>query len=174
MMPLYLQPFGSVVFVCASRVHFMRRALRRAFSLFLPWLFVMAGPLLGAEPKVQIQSPKDGSRLVQDQDLVLVNGKVSTQGERTPNVDIFFILDISGSTANYAGVDLGDSNLPSSSSPRWGQPQISIFGGGLGLGGPPMRDLRNSIFAAEVAASRRLLSQLNAQTTRVGLITFSQ
>jgi len=104
--------------------------------------------------------------------MVLISGKVSTQGERTPNVDIFFVLDISGSTANYAGVDLGDANLPSSGSPRWGRPQISIFGGGLG--GPPMRDLRNSILAAEVAASRRLLSQLNAQTTRVGLITFSQ
>jgi hypothetical protein len=34
-------------------------------------------------------------------------------------------------------------------------------------------NLRNSIFAAEVAASRRLLAQLDAQTTRVGVITFS-
>jgi von Willebrand factor type A domain len=145
----------------------------QAFAwLFLSWLLWLPNGSWGAEPKVQIQSPKEGSRIVQDQEMVLISGKVSTQGERTPNVDIFFVLDISGSTANYAGVDLGDANLPSSGSTRWGRPQISIFGGGLG--GPPMRDLRNSILAAEVAASRRLLSQLNAQTTRVGVITFSQ
>jgi hypothetical protein len=143
-----------------------------ALPLFLSLLLWFPNGSWGAEPKVQIQSPKDGSRIVQDQEMVLISGKVSTQGERTPNVDIFFVLDISGSTANYAGVDLGDANLPSSGSTRWGRPQISIFGGGLG--GPPMRDLRNSILAAEVAASRRLLSQLNAQTTRVGVITFSQ
>ncbi len=153
----------------------MRRSLRQAFLLVLPWLSVLPCGLWGAEPKVQIQSPKDGSRIVQDQDVVLVSGKVSSQGERTPNVDIFFVLDVSGSTINYAGVNLGDSaNLPPSSSPQWGRPQISIFGGGLNLGGPPVRDLRNSILAAEVAGSRRLLSQLNSQTTRVGVITFSQ
>jgi hypothetical protein len=32
--------------------------------------------------------------------------------------------------------------------------------------------LRNSILAAEIVASRRLLSQLNPETTRVGVITF--
>ena len=33
---------------------------------------------------------------------------------------------------------------------------------------------RNSIFAAEVLASRRLLSQLNPEITRVGVITFGE
>jgi hypothetical protein len=46
--------------------------------------------------------------------------------------------------------------------------------GGFGIGGsPPFRDLRSSILAAEIAASRRLLSQLNSETTRVGVITFA-
>jgi hypothetical protein len=53
-----------------------------------------------------------------------------------------------------------------------GWPQISI--GGLGMGFPPPRDLRNSILAAEIAASRRLLSQLNNGTTRVGIIAFAE
>jgi hypothetical protein len=35
-------------------------------------------------------------------------------------------------------------------------------------------DLRNSILMAEVTATRRLLSQLNPETTRVGLITFAE
>lgn len=38
---------------------------------------------------------------------------------------------------------------------------------------PGPHNLRNSILAAEVVASRRLLSQLNPETTRVGVITFS-
>jgi hypothetical protein len=51
-------------------------------------------------------------------------------------------------------------------------PQISI--GGMPIGRPPMRNLRNSILAAEVAAARRLLLQLNPETTRVGVLTFSE
>ncbi|MBI2985868.1 MAG: VWA domain-containing protein [Deltaproteobacteria bacterium] len=125
---------------------------------------------------MQIHSPKNGSRIVQDQEGVLVSGKVSTQAARTPNVDIFFVVDVSGSTAHYAGVDLGDAaDLPLPDSPSgWGRPQISVFGGGFGMSGPPIRNLRNSVLAAEIAATRRFLSQLNPQTTRVGLITFSE
>src|SRR3989338_8272673 len=156
----------------------MSRTGRRNFLFWFPlsWLFLCPHESWAVEPSVQIQSPKNGSRIVQDQNSVLVNGKVSTQGTRTPNVDIFFVVDVSGSTAHYAGVDFGDSAdppLPSGPS-GWGGPQISIFGGGFGMGGPPIRNLRNSILAAEVAAARRLLSQLNAETTRVGLITFSE
>lgn len=126
---------------------------------------------LGAEPKVQILSPKDGSRITQEQNTLLVSGKVASQAARSPNVDIFLVVDISGSTAQYAGVDMGDlAQLPDSSG--FGRPQISI--GGFSLGQPPVRNLRNSILAAEVAAARRLLLQLSSQTTRVGVITFSE
>ena len=106
--------------------------------------------------------------------MVLVSGKVASQGARSPNVDIFLVIDVSGSTAQYAGVDLGDAGLPTdgSGSSGFGTPQISI--GGFGFGQPPLRNLRNSILAAEVAAARRLLLQLNSQTTRVGVITFSE
>jgi Mg-chelatase subunit ChlD len=110
---------------------------------------------------------------------VLVNGKVSTLGERNPNADIFFVIDTSGSTAHYAGIDFGDAGNPVPvDPPGWRSPQISIFGGGFGLGNTPPfpypRDLSSSILAAEVAASRRLLSQLNSETTRVGIITFAE
>lgn len=126
---------------------------------------------LGAEPKVQILSPKDGSRISQEQNTLLVSGKVASQAARSANVDIFLVVDISGSTAQYAGVDMGDlAQLPDSSG--FGRPQISI--GGFSLGQPPVRNLRNSILAAEVAAARRLLLQLNSQSTRVGVLTFSE
>jgi hypothetical protein len=132
---------------------------------------------LSAEPIVQIHSPKDGSRIEQEQSFIFVSGKVFTREIRTPNVDIFFVLDVSGSTAHYAGVDLGDfEDLPGATdSGSRGRPQITVFGGGFGMGGrPPVRDLKNSIMAAEVAATRRLLSQLNPETTRIGLITFGE
>ena len=128
---------------------------------------------LGAEPKVQILSPKDGTHITQEQKTLLVSGKVASQAVRSSNVDIFLVVDISGSTSQYAGVDMGDlGQLPDGmGSSGFGRPQISI--GGFSLGQPPMRNLRNSILAAEVAAARRLLLQLNSQTTRVGVLTFS-
>ena len=148
----------------------MLPVIRRA--LFSLSLVIACFSLARAEPKVQILSPKDGTGIAQEQDTILVNGKVSTLGERNPNVDILFVIDTSGSTARYAGVDFGDSASPNMGGSGLGWPQISI--GGFGMGYPFPRDLRNSILAAEVAASRRLLSQLNSETTRVGVITFAE
>lgn len=155
----------------------MNQAILRLYSqgLLLVLAVFYTAFAAGAEPKVQILSPKDGSRISQDQKTVLVSGKVGNQAARSPNVDIAFIVDTSGSTAAYAGVDLGDAGqLPDSgSSSRFPTPQISIGGVSVG-GGLPMRNLRNSVLAAEVAAARRVLLQLNPQTTRVGVIAFGQ
>jgi hypothetical protein len=72
-------------------------------------------------------------------------------------------------------VDFGDTNLPVGSNlKRRGTGQVRVFGGGLGMHVPAVTDLSNSILAAEVAATRRLLAQLNSETTRVGLITFGE
>ena len=144
--------------------------------LWLVFLFYSSG-VWAAEPRVQILSPKDGSRVTQEQNSVLISGKVATDLGRSPNVDIVFVIDISGSTSQYAGADFGDMGpLPDNSgSFGLGRPQISIGGmGGIGIGQPSFRNLRNSILAAEVAASRRLLLQLNSETTRIGVVTFGE
>jgi hypothetical protein len=147
-----------------SRVWFVR--------LYLVLLVVAGFDSVGlAEPKLQILSPKDGSRITQDQKSIFVNGKVARDAGRSANVDIFLVIDISGSTAMYGGADLGDADQPPESS-GFGMPQISI--GGMSLGKPPLRNPRNSILAAEIAAARRLLLQLNSETTRVGVLTFSE
>ena len=127
-------------------------------------------PVASAQPKVQILSPKNGTQITQDQKSVLVSGKVAREMGRSGNVDIFLVIDVSGSTALYAGADLGDADQPPDST-GFPMPQISI--GGFGLGGPPMSNPRNSVLAAEVAAARRLLLQLNHETTRVGVLSFS-
>lgn len=148
----------------------------RFVKLWLVLFLVLLGPkpVSPAEPRVQILSPKTDDRITQDQSTILVSGKVASQNARSSNVDIMLVIDISGSTIQYAGVDLGDANqLPDSAgSSGFRRPQISI--GGLSIGAPPMRNLRNSILAAEVAAARRLLLQLSAQTTRVGVIVFGE
>jgi Mg-chelatase subunit ChlD len=151
----------------------MNQSLSRFCELCLLSVLLVLQPslTLGAEPRVQILSPKDGSRITQEQNTILVSGKVASQAARSANVDIFLVVDISGSTAQYAGVDMGDlAQLPDFSG--FGRPQISI--GGFSLGQPPVRNLRNSVLAAEVAAARRLLLQLNSQSTRVGVLTFSE
>jgi hypothetical protein len=129
-----------------------------------------------AEPKVEILSPKDGARLTQEQSSIFVNGKVATDIGRSPSVDLMFVIDVSGSTSQYAGSDFGDlAELPDGAgSSGFGSPQITIFGGPVTLGRPSMRNLKNSILAAEIAAARRLLLQLNSQTTRVGVVTFGE
>jgi Mg-chelatase subunit ChlD len=145
---------------------------RLSLVVFCAFLFAISLDSVGfAEPKVQILSPKDGSRITQDQKSIFVSGKVAREAGRSERVDIFLVIDISGSTALYAGADLGEADQPPATS-GFPMPQISI--GGMGLGKPPLRNPRNSILAAEVAAARRLLLQLNRDTTRVGVLTFSE
>jgi hypothetical protein len=145
---------------------------RLSLVVFCAFLFAISLDSVGfAEPKVQILSPKDGSRITQDQKSIFVSGKVAREAGRSERVDIFLVIDISGSTALYAGADLGEADQPPATS-GFPMPQISI--GGMSLGKPPLRNPRNSILAAEVAAARRLLLQLNRDTTRVGVLTFSE
>src|SRR5918992_754990 len=147
--------------------------LRYVFlASFLVCLLSWPFPLFSAEAKVQIHSPKNGDTISQEQNLVFVTGKVATTAARSANVDIMLLLDASGSTAQYAGIDLGGMDqLPDTGS---GVVTPQIFIGGMSVGRPSLRNLRNSIFAAEIIAARRLLTQLNPQTTRVGLVTFGE
>src|SRR5438046_4802570 len=101
---------------------------RLSLVVFCVFLFVISLDRVGfAEPKVQILSPKDGSRITQDQKSIFVNGKVARDAGRSANVDIFLVIDISGSTAMYGGADLGDADQPPERS-GFGMQQISIVG----------------------------------------------
>jgi len=151
---------------------------QQTYRFFVPWLVLFIGAILNpasaAEPRVQILSPKDGGRITQEQNLIFVSGKVARDAARSARVDVFLVVDVSGSTAQYAGSDLGDAGeLPDNSGfSGFPTPQISI--GGMSVGRPSARNLRNSVLAAEVAAARRLLLQLNPETTRVGVLTFGE
>src|SRR5262245_44296035 len=108
----------------------MNQFLFRVRELSFFWLVFLFGSngLCAAESIVQIHAPKDGSRITQDQSSVLISVNVATDLGRSPNVDIIFVIDISGSTSQYAGADFGDMGpLPDNSgSFGLGRPQISI------------------------------------------------
>ena len=149
----------------ASVIFASERRLQLALIFFL--LIVCSKRTWSAELTVQIRSPNNGAHITQEQDYLLVSGKVVSGANRSPFVDIILAIDVSGSTAAYAGVDFPEIA------------QLSNFYLYLGRGmsippGPYSGPLnkRNSIFAAEILASRRLLSQLNPETTRVGVVTF--
>lgn len=150
----------------------MLKLCSRFVSLVLPFalLITFSQPTTGAELTVQIRSPKDGAAIAQEQPYVLVGGKAAIKTGGSGYVDIFLVLDVSGSTARDAGVEFHEPHefpnfyyhlkmLPACS---------AMMGDHSGL-----YNLSHSIFAAEIVASRRLLSQLNPETTRVGVITFS-
>src|SRR5512139_3633203 len=116
-----------------------------------------------AEPRIQILTPKDGAQIAEDQKTILISGKVASDNVRSANVDIFLILDTSGSTVLSAGAEFANQGeLPDKyvlgGAPRM-QPQISISGRGFGMGAPSYEssrlNLRHSILGAEVVASRR-------------------
>ena len=122
---------------------------------------------------VQIRSPKDGAQIIQEQAYILVGGKAAVKTDQPGYTDIFLVLDVSGSTAQYAGADFAEfSQLPNFYIDR-----RKLGGLGLPCAGPVRSGplfMPNSILAAEIMASRRLLPQLNPETTRIGVITFGE
>lgn len=152
-------------------------------QIFLPWLVFALVGLAGrsgfaAEPKIEVISPRNNERIAHNESTVLVRGKVASHRARSTDVDIVFLMDNSGSTANHAGINFPEfKDLPTlypAPSPRR---STTLTSGSQRsaptVGDPPKFNRRNSIFAAEIVALRRLLSQLNSENTRVGLITFS-
>jgi hypothetical protein len=93
----------------------MNQSRSRIFKLTLAFLLLItfAHETMGAELTVQIRSPKDGSEITQEQAYVLVGGKAAIKTGGSGLVDIFLVIDVSASTALYAGVDFSEfSHLP--------------------------------------------------------------
>src|SRR5215467_13358809 len=148
----------------------MLKLCSRFVSLGIPFalLITFSNKTIGAELTVQIRSPKDGSQITQEQAYVLVGGKTAVETGGSGSVDIFLVLDVSGSTAQYSGAEFAEfSQLPN---------RYVHLGPGKcpGIAKPGSFNLRNSILSAEIVAGRRLLGQLNSETTRIGVITFGE
>ena len=147
-----------------SRTHFLQLGI----TVFL--IISFSNRAWSTDLTVQIRSPKDESTITQEQAYILVGGKAEVQTGRAGYVDIFLVIDVSASTALYAGIDFSEfSRLPNSYVTT--RMVIGRIPSNCSIG-PGSHNLRISTFASEIVASRRLLSQLNPATTRVGVITF--
>jgi hypothetical protein len=120
-----------------------------------------------AELRLSIDSPQPGAVIGDPGGTVFVAGQaLAMLGEYQP-FDIVFVVDTSESTSAPSGADIdGDGKVGERRGGQW----LTVFGRVLPLGNS---DGGDSVLAAEVAAVRVLLEQLDPRSTRVGLVTFS-
>ena len=112
--------------------------------------------------KIEIRSPKPGETIKNKPDMAPLAG-LAIAGERPTAFDVMLVLDVSGSTEYPSGIDVDNDG-------KIGQTQRSIT---PGVGDMANDDPDDSILAAEVAASKALLDQLDPQRVHIGVASFS-
>ncbi len=125
-----------------------------------------AAATAAAEPRaqVQVEFPGDGIVVGQSTCGVFVAGRAVARGQDFRRFDIAVVIDISESTRGPSGADIdGDGRVGAPEEKRVGQGYTQVVSSDPG----------DSILAAEVAAARRLLGQVDQRLTRVAVITFS-
>lgn len=111
-------------------------------------------------PRVEILHPRDGAMVRQRQPQILLKGRVTPPAARTSSLDVLFVIDVSGSTRKYAGLNFLTGLSPAEQQRGF----ISDAG--------HYSETDNSILGAAVGATRRLVTQLDPGASRVGIITF--
>ena len=140
----------------ASCVH-----VRLAFLL----LAALVATSARADVRVSIEAPRPGQKVENRVDQAPIRGTASADGKRAADFDVMIVLDVSGSTRSPSGVDVdGDGHV--GVDPR--RELIPGFPGDI-----ENTDPDDSVFEAQMAATRALLRGLDAQRVRVGLATFA-
>lgn len=127
------------------------------------WIWLAAVLLLPIAARaetitLEIHTPKDKAEQV-GAGIVFVSGLALAHEGRRPKLDIVFVIDVSGSTAAASGADVD---------------RDGSVGRGLVIPGVIATDAGgDSVLAAEVAAVGLVLERLDPQSTRVGIVTFS-
>ena len=132
--------------------------------LAAPWATRAGG---GSERlQLDIDAPEAGARIGLP-GRAFVAGRALAQAARGGGFDVMIVIDRSASTAGPSRADIdGDGKTGR----RWGSPYLLFLPRLLLL---PNTDRGDSILAAEVAAARTLLEQLEPQGTRVGIVAFA-
>ncbi len=123
----------------------------------------------GDKPRLllTVDTPEPDSVVGDPSGMAFVSGQAMALFGEMHTFDIFFVIDASQSTAAPSGADIdGDGQIGH----RRGQSFLSVLGKILPL---PNSDSGDSVLAAEIAAVRVLLDQLDPRTTRTGVIYFS-
>lgn len=120
-----------------------------------------------AKLMLTIESPEPGAVIGDPGGMAFLSGKALALFGDYQTFDIAFVIDTSESTAAPSGADIdGDGKIGARAGASW----LSIFGQVLPL---PNTDRGDSVLAAEIAAVKTLLEQLDPRTTRVGVTAFS-
>jgi len=113
--------------------------------------------------QLEVSLPPDAGRIPPNPCGIFVSGRAvaSTGGLR--GFDVVIVIDTSLSTIEPTGADINGNG-------RIGSPYLGRVGSLFDQSGD---DPGDSILAAEVAAARRLLAELDPRNTRVALVTFA-
>ncbi|MEE9608700.1 MAG: vWA domain-containing protein [Myxococcota bacterium] len=149
----------------------MRRFVR-ATGLLAAASLLLGGAAAEGRGWLAVRAPLDGELLSGPVPFVQVSGRA---GPDRGGQDVVIALDVSGSTLDPSGIDIdGDGRLGSMLQPL----PLALL---LGPTEPwhrfwdegPVFDAGDTVRAAEVAAARRLLAQLDLGLTRVGIVSFA-
>lgn len=141
-------------------------------SLYGLLLLVLAAPDARAgdddgQLRLTLEAPERGSVIATSEGRALVAGQALAVGGRAGAFDVIVVIDTSKSTAAPSGADVdGDGRVGA----EMGARKLPVLGKLLDLSSD---DRGDSILAAEVAAARTLLAQLDPRSTRVGIVAFA-
>ena len=132
-------------------------------QLAAAWLLVLAHSPASAEQLwAEVEHPVRGQVVREPIGLVEVRGWAGS-GLRGYH-DVVLVIDRSGSTWNASGVDVdGDEKIG----------RNVIVEGAAGQRRRVVTDPDDTIAEAELVAARRLVERLDAETTRMGIVTFA-
>lgn len=117
--------------------------------------------------ELQIETPEDGAIVGDPGGFAFIAGRALALYGEHQTFDIIFAIDTSESTSASSGADIdGDGEVGRPRGGKW----LSVLGSVVPM---PLTDRDDSVLAAEVAAARALLDQLDPRSTRVGVIAFS-
>jgi hypothetical protein len=133
---------------------------------------VMLAPLsVGADksgPKLilGIDSPSPNTVIGDPAGMAFISGKALALFGELQTFDIMFAIDTSESTSSPSGADVdGDGEIDGAGRPGW----LRAMGSILPI---PYSSSGDSVLAAELAAVRAMLDQLDPRSTRVGIVSF--
>jgi len=117
--------------------------------------------------RIEIESPRDGEPVRNKVHQAPIRGSASTDAAGASSFDVMVVFDVSGSTKSASGVDVdGDGTVGIN-------PHLELLDPGAYPPEVLSTDPDDTILAAEVRAAEVLLSTLDPERVRVGVISFS-
>jgi len=140
----------------------MRTAARAAIAIAVPLAIAAAETTDDSGVRVRIQTPAEGE-VVRGRFALAPFSGVASAGDEPTRFDVMLAIDVSSSTSAPSGVDVDADGLVGRREP----PLVR------GLPAVECSDPGDTVLAAELAAARALLGELDPERVHVGVIGFS-